>query len=151
MRPESFRRELRGHFDSSNGRIFRDIADLVDLDARFSGERGLELFSERRRLGVAAGKSADEACELRLSQIGREVDAGDTRSNQQLREAAFASRGTQGHTVEQNLVSRSAKEDAAPSALLKRTAQLFPRGLELGRRASVAKLIEPREFQQNIQ
>jgi len=79
------------------------------------------------------------------------MDAGNARRNQQLCEAAFASRGTQGHTVEQNLISGCAEENAAAPALIKRSAQLFPRGLKLGGRASVAKLIEPRKLQQNIQ
>jgi hypothetical protein len=146
MHAERFHRELLGHFDSGHGRILRNIADLVDLDARFSGECSLELFCQGGRFGVAAGKSADEARELRLSQIGREVDAGDARGNQQLSEAAFARRSTQGHTVEKNLIPRCAKKDAAPTAFLKRAPQLFPRGIKLGRSASVAKLIEPREF-----
>jgi len=33
MRAECFRGELRGHFDSGHGGIFRDIPDLIDLDA----------------------------------------------------------------------------------------------------------------------
>jgi hypothetical protein len=44
VRAQSFRRELRGNLDSSDGRIFRDIANLVHLDAGFAGERGLQLL-----------------------------------------------------------------------------------------------------------
>jgi len=32
--------ELGSHLDASHGRIFRHIADLIDLDARFAGEGG---------------------------------------------------------------------------------------------------------------
>jgi hypothetical protein len=105
MRTECFRGELRGHFDSGHGRIFRDVADFIDLNARFPGERGFELFSKRRRFGVATGKSTDETRELRLSQIGRKVDAGDAGSDKKLRKAAFACGCTEGHAVEENLVS----------------------------------------------
>jgi hypothetical protein len=41
LRAERFRCELRGHLDSSHGRVFRDVANLVHLDAGFAGERGL--------------------------------------------------------------------------------------------------------------
>jgi hypothetical protein len=77
---ESLRGELRGHLDARDRRIFRDVADLVDLDARFARERGFQLFGERGRFGVSAGKTAYEAGKLRLRQIGREVNAGDTRA-----------------------------------------------------------------------
>jgi hypothetical protein len=63
---ESLRGKLRGHLDSRHGGIFRDIANLVDLDARFTGERGFQLFRERGRLGVAAWKTAYEAGKLWL-------------------------------------------------------------------------------------
>jgi hypothetical protein len=38
---ESFRGELRSYLDPCNGRIFRNVTNLVNLDARFTGERGL--------------------------------------------------------------------------------------------------------------
>jgi hypothetical protein len=41
MRAQRFRGQLRGHLDSGHGRIFRDVADLVNFDAGFAGERGL--------------------------------------------------------------------------------------------------------------
>jgi hypothetical protein len=38
MRAQRFRGQLRGHLDSGHGRIFRDVADLVNFDAGFAGE-----------------------------------------------------------------------------------------------------------------
>jgi hypothetical protein len=38
---ESFRGELCSYFDPRNGRIFGNVTNLVDLDAGFTGERGL--------------------------------------------------------------------------------------------------------------
>jgi hypothetical protein len=101
---------LRGHLDPRHGRIFRDVANLVDLDARFTGERGFQLFGERGRFGVAAGKTAYEAGKLRLRQIGREVNAGDTGACQQLRKTFFTSRRAEWHTVEQNLIPRGSQQ-----------------------------------------
>jgi hypothetical protein len=37
---ERFGSELCRHFDPGNGRIFRHVTNLVDLDAGFTGERG---------------------------------------------------------------------------------------------------------------
>jgi hypothetical protein len=94
VRAQRFRRELRGNLDSSHGGVFRDIANLVDLDAGFAGQRVLQLLSERRRLGVSAGECAHKTRQLRLRQGRCEMNAGDAGSNQQLREAAFARRGS---------------------------------------------------------
>lgn len=38
LRTEGLYGKLGGHFDASYGRIFRHIADLIDLDACFTGE-----------------------------------------------------------------------------------------------------------------
>jgi hypothetical protein len=46
LRAEHFLCQLRRHFDARNGRILRHIADLVDLDARFSRQRRLQLFRQ---------------------------------------------------------------------------------------------------------
>jgi hypothetical protein len=37
---KSFRGELCSYFDPRNGGVFRNITNLVDLDACFTGERG---------------------------------------------------------------------------------------------------------------
>jgi transcriptional regulator CtsR len=101
---ESLRGKLRGHFDPSHRRIFRDVANLVDLNTRFTGERGLQLFCERGGLGVAAWKTAYEAGELRLRQIWREVNAGNARASQQLRETFFTGGCAEWHAVQQDLI-----------------------------------------------
>jgi hypothetical protein len=138
---------LRGDFDSSDRGIFRYVTNLIDLDAGFTGERGLQLLCERSWLGIAAGKCANEAGELRLRQSRREMNAGNSRTGQQLREAFFAGGRAERHAVQQNLVAGSAKQEAASDALIKRTSEFFPRGFKLRRGSHVAKFIEPRELQ----
>jgi hypothetical protein len=144
---ESFRCQLRGHLDSRHGRIFSDIANLVDLDARFTGKCGFQLFCERGGLGIAARKSAHEPRELWLCQSRREVDAGNSRAHQHLRETFFTGGCAEWHAVQQNLISRSAQQEPAPAALIERTSELFPRRLKLRRRSHVAKFIEACELQ----
>jgi hypothetical protein len=46
---------------------------------------------------------------------------------------------------------RSAQQHAAPAAVLQRLPQLFPRRIKLRRGLGVAKLIQPRKLQQNVQ
>jgi hypothetical protein len=46
MRTKRLRSELRGHLNPSHGRIFRDVANLVHLDAGIAGERGLQLLGQ---------------------------------------------------------------------------------------------------------
>jgi hypothetical protein len=46
LRAERLSRELRGNLDSGHGRIFRHVANFVDLNARLACERGLQLFSK---------------------------------------------------------------------------------------------------------
>jgi hypothetical protein len=79
------------------------------------------------------------------------VDAGNTGSNQQLREAALARGRTQWHAIQQDLCSRSAQQKSASAAVIQRAAQLLPRCFELRRRAHVPELIQARELQQNVQ
>jgi hypothetical protein len=107
---ESFRCQLRGHLDSRHGRIFRDIANLVDLDARFTGECGFQLFSERGGLCVAAWKSAHEPRELGLRQSRSEVDAGNPRAHQHLRKTFFTGGCAERHAVQQDLIARSPEQ-----------------------------------------
>jgi len=102
---ESLRGKLRGHLNSRHGGIFRNIANLVDLDAGFTGKRGFQLFRERGRLCVATWKSADKPGKLRLRQIRREVDAGNTGARQQLCETFFTGGCAEWHAIQQDLVS----------------------------------------------
>jgi hypothetical protein len=104
---ERLRGKLRGHLDSRHGRIFRNVANLVDLDAGFAGERGFQLFRERRRLRIPARKAAHEAGKLRLRQIRREMNAGYTGACQQLRETFFTGGCAERHAVQQDLIPRS--------------------------------------------
>jgi hypothetical protein len=75
------------------------------------------------------------------------MDAGNASANQHLSEALFTGGRAKRHAVQQNLVAGSAKQQAAPYALIERTSEFFPRSLKLRRRSHVAKFIEPRELQ----
>jgi hypothetical protein len=75
------------------------------------------------------------------------VDASNSRAYQHLRETFFTGGRAQRHAIQQNLVSRSAKQKPAPAALIERTSELFPRSLKLRRRSHVAKFIKARELQ----
>jgi hypothetical protein len=75
------------------------------------------------------------------------VDAGDSRTHQHLGEAFFTGGRAQGHAVQQDLISRRAKQKTAPAALIERTSELFPRSLKLRRRAHVSKFIEACELE----
>jgi hypothetical protein len=151
LRAEHLGRQLRGNLDSGYGRIFGDITNLVYLDAGFPGKRGFQLLRERGRLGISAGEGANETCQLRLRQRWSEVNAGDARGNQQLREAALSGGRSQGHAIQQNLGARSAEQYAAASAFIEGAAQLFPGGFKLRGGAHVPKLIEARELQENVE
>jgi len=82
-RSEGFCGELGSDLDAGYGRVFRNIANLIDPDACLASERGFQLFSERGRLGVATRKGADKSRELRLSESRRKVNAGDPGTRQQ--------------------------------------------------------------------
>jgi hypothetical protein len=151
LRSEYFRSQVGGYLDSCHRGIFLHVANFIYLDARLPRQRGFQLFRQRRRLGIPARKRADESRELRLRQPRRKVNARDARRNQQLREASFARRRAQRHAVQQNLRSRSAQQHTTPAAVIQRVAQFVPRRFELVRRSNVAKLIQPRELQQDVQ
>jgi len=144
---EGLRGELRSHLDTCHGRIFRNIANLIDLDARFTGERGFQLLRERGGLCVAAGKTSYEPRKLRLRQIWREVNAGNTGTRQQLREAFFTSGCAERYAIQQDLIPRSTQQKSASAALIERTSEFFPRSFKLRRRSHMAKFIEPCELE----
>jgi len=96
-------RQLRGHLDSRHGAVFRNKPNLVDLNARVSRHRGLQLLRQLAGFCVAAGKRANKARELGLRQVFREVNTGDSRRCQKLRETPLASGRSQRHAVQQDL------------------------------------------------
>jgi hypothetical protein len=78
LRAQRFRRQLRRHFDSRHGRVFRHVANLVHLDTGVAAQSGLQLFRQRRRLRVSAGKRAHKSRKLRLRHARGKVNARDT-------------------------------------------------------------------------
>src|SRR2546426_200064 len=151
LRPEHFCRQLCGNLDACHRRIFRHVADLIDLDAGLSRQRGFQLFGERRSFRVSARERAHKSRKLRLCECRSKVNAGDPRRSQKLREASFSRRRTQRHAIQQDLRSRSAQQHTAAAAVIQRPAQFFPRSFELLRRLRVAELVQPRELQKNVQ
>jgi len=96
---------LRRHLDSGHGTVFRNKPNLVDPDARVSRHRRLQLFGQLAGFRVAARKRAHKTRKLRLRQILREVNAGDSRRCQQLRKTPLARGRSQRHAVQQDLRS----------------------------------------------
>jgi len=89
-RAQHLGRQLRRHLDSGHRAVFRNKPNLVDPDTRIPRHRGLQLFRQLAGFCRAAGKRAHKARKLRLRQILREVNAGDSRRCQQLRKTPFA-------------------------------------------------------------
>jgi hypothetical protein len=106
---KNFCGQVRGGFYAGDRGILGNIANLIHLDAGFTRKSGLKLVGKGRRFGVATGKSANETGELWLRERWRKVDAGDTGSDQQLREILFPGGGPEWDTIEQNLISGSAE------------------------------------------
>jgi hypothetical protein len=148
---QNFGRQLRRNLDARNRSVFCDESNFIDLDGRFSGQRGLQLLRQRTRLGVSAGKRANEPGELSLLEIGREVNTGDPGGCQQLRKTAFARCGTQRHAVQQNLVAGSSQQKSGVPALIEGLPQFLPGGLKLSRGSHVSKFVQARKLQQNVQ
>jgi hypothetical protein len=124
---------LRRYLDSSNGTVFRHVADFVDLNARFSGQRGFQLIRQRRGFRISAWERTHKSRKLRLCQGRRKVNAGDSGGDQKLRETSFTGRCAQRHAVQQNLVTGGAQQQSTAPAFIESVAQFFPGAIELGR------------------
>jgi hypothetical protein len=146
-----FRSQLRRDFYSRHRSVFRNESNFIDTDARIAGHRGLQLFSERTWFGISARKGAYKSRELRLGKIWGEVNAGDTGRSKKLRKTFFRRCRAERHSVEQNLVPRSAQQQSRVAAFFQRGVQLFPCGFELRHRSHVSELIQACKFQQNVQ
>jgi len=104
-RAQHLGRQLRRHLDSGHGAVFRNKPNLVDPDTRISRHGRLQLFRQLAGFCVAAWKCAHKPRELRLRQIFREVNAGDSGRCQQLRKTPLARGRPQRHAVQQDLRS----------------------------------------------
>jgi len=78
-RAQHFLRKLRRNFDPRHGRIFRNVADFIHLDASVSRQSAFQLFRKRRRLRISAGEGAHKSRKLRLCERGRKMYARDAR------------------------------------------------------------------------
>ena len=79
------------------------------------------------------------------------MNAGDTRSNEQLCKATLRSRCAQWNAIEQNLVAGCTKEQARVAAFIKRKAQFLPRRFKLTHGAHMAEFVQPRKLEQDVQ
>ena len=148
---QNFGRQLRRNLDACNRSVFCDESNFIDLDGRFSGQRGLQLLRQRTGLGVSAGKCANKPGKLPLLETGREVNTGDPGGCQQLRKTAFARCGAKRYTVQQNLVAGSSQQQSGVPTFIQGLSQFLPGGLKLSCSPHVSKLIQARELQQNVQ
>src|SRR5207247_7493356 len=101
--------------------------------------------------GVPAGETAGESCKLRLRGGRTEVNAGNSRGDQQLRETPLACGCSERHTIEQNLIPRRAQQQSTAATLVQCGAQFLPGGIELMRCPHMPKLVQPRKLEQNVQ
>src|SRR5260370_41435879 len=79
------------------------------------------------------------------------MNAGDAGGRKQMGKAAFPGCRTERNSVDQKLVARSTEEHAAVAVFRQCAAEFAPSGLKLRGRAGVAELIQPREFQQDVE
>jgi len=113
-------RQLRRHLDSGHGAVFRNKSNLVDLDARLSRQRRFQLVRQLAGFCVSARKRAHKTRKLRLRQMFRKVNAGDSGRGQQLCKTPLACGRSQRHAVQQDLSSRSAQQHAGFATFLQR-------------------------------
>jgi len=92
--------QLGRHAGFLESRIRSHEADFVDTDALGTGEGGLQLESQFRRLGFAGGKGAHKAPKLFFSHGRKELDAGESRGGEQLRKLFFSGRPFQRYPVQ---------------------------------------------------
>jgi hypothetical protein len=88
---------------------------------------------------------------LCLRGVGREVNAGNPRRRQELRETPLSGCRTQWHSIEQDLIARSPKQQPSVPAFIERSPQFFPCSLKLRGRSHVPKFVQARKLQQNVQ
>src|SRR6267154_2108244 len=79
------------------------------------------------------------------------MDARNSRGSQQLCKTSFARGRSERNSVQQDLRSRGAEKHAAAAAVIQRVAQFFPRRFKLLRGLRVPKLVQTREFPQNVE
>jgi hypothetical protein len=143
--------KLRSHLDAGHGAVFRHKANLVNSNAGFARKRRLQLFGQSAGLRGACGESTHKAGKLSLVQVACKMDAGDARSDQQLRETALGGRGAEGNTIKQDLIAGGSQQQAGVSAFVEREAQFLPGGLKLTHGTHVAEFVEAGKLEQDIQ
>src|SRR5258708_14814906 len=74
-----------------------------------------------------------------------------TGRRKQLCETALRACCAQRNPIQQDLHARRAEQQSRFAALIQRRAQFFPGGLKLRSSAHVAKFVQPRELQQDVQ
>jgi hypothetical protein len=148
---ERARRDLCRDCRLGDRRIGRHKTDFIDMNVMIALQRRFQLFGKLCGLRSAAGgKPTDEFCEAGLRDIGREVNARDSRGGEHFGKTLLRSRGLQGHAIQQKLVSRHCEEKAC-LVVAKRSPQFRPGGFVLLRRAWMPEIIHTGELKENIQ
>lgn len=80
------------------------------------GELAAELLGQRRRLGIARGKSADETLQLFPGEAGQELNTGQPGGGEQLRKTALGVSAVDGYSVQQELGTRGTKQEPGLAA-----------------------------------
>jgi hypothetical protein len=79
------------------------------------------------------------------------MNARDSRRSQKVGKTSFTGGRSQRHAVQQNLRARRSQKNTTAAAVIQRAPQFFPCRFKLLRRFRVPKLVQAREFQQNVQ
>jgi hypothetical protein len=142
---------LCGDFDTRHGLIFRHKPDLIDFYAGIPGQSSFQLFGQSASFGAAGWERPHKPRELCLGGVWSEVNAGNPRPCQELRETSLSGCRTQWHSIEQDLIARSPEQQPGVPAFVERNPQFFPGSLKLRRSSHVAKFVQARKLQQNVQ
>jgi len=107
-------------------------------------ERGFQLFRQLRGLRIGSRReTANEACEARLGNLGREMDAGDPRSRKHAGKTLLGGGRIKRRAVEQQLIARGSQQQAGLIIGADRRAQFAPGSFVLSRCARVPEIIHP--------
>jgi hypothetical protein len=80
---------LCGGFDTGHGLIFRHKPDVIDFYAGIPGQSGFQLFGQGASFDAAGWERPHKPRELCLRGVGCEVNAGNPRRRQELRETSL--------------------------------------------------------------
>src|SRR5205814_8799379 len=96
-------------------------------------------------------EAAHKSRKLRQCERWSKKNARDSRYSKELRKTSFACGRSKRDSIQQDLCSRRSQQHTAAAAVFQRIAQLLPGRFKLLPPFRVPKLVQTREFQQNVQ